>query len=294
MILAVLSAPNSTSIPLIMIEVFYPIFDRMNYQDPSNSNFTTLPSAKDRGLLYVSLTSILSHFWRWSVTYNLIGPENNNKRTQTTNSPLNAELLEKDLEKKEINPRDKNFKEIILEIINLPIIVGIFSLLICLNSNVRNLFIENGSILNNTLFNAHRNIAGSFTFFVLFALGNNIESTVFSNSNSKVLHKKCSEDNQTKPNYRKYLILSILKLVLTPLIGTPLILLFKKFNLVLDPVLLYILLIPLASPIAINLVVICNYKMVWEEFISILILFNYSIGIITVTISNTIFLCILS
>jgi predicted permease len=278
MIMAVLSSPNSTNIPFTMIEVLAPIFEKMDY---GANGIYGMSDAKGRGLLYISLNSIFSNIWRWTVAYNLI-------MTSETNSNLSTPFISK-----ENKGKQKTIKDILIEILNIPVVVALISLLLCLNTDIKNLFIQPDSVIRDTFFTAHKAISKGYPFAVIFSLGLNIDNILSNNQNINE-QTNTIQEQKDDIDYSKIITISLLKLVMIPIVGTPIILLYRRFEIIVDPVLLYITLLPLASPIAINLLIMCNLKQVWEKFVSLLMISTYSISTITLTLSNTLFLFMLS
>jgi predicted permease len=309
--MGILSSPNTTSITLIIIEVLHPLLNSLTYNSAATLRGVeieplVIPDARDRGLMYISLTSIFSNIWRWTMPFNLI-----NSRDEEVLSVSNEGVKEKllpgevqnNLEKNNLpanvvkKSSDKSIKEILLEIMNLPIIVSIITLLLCLNENVKNLFVTPDGILRETITNVHVTISRGYPFCVIFMLGLNFANIVENNNENKinsVENNNLVNDKKEKIDYNKIIILTFLKLIVIPLIGAPIIFFFHNQNIIHDPVLVFILLFMLSSPIAINVLVICSLKKAWLQFTSILMVVNYCASIITITFSNALFLFILS
>jgi predicted permease len=272
--LAIMSSPNVTSVTMVILEVLSPILDKFKYDDDTPLG---KKSAKERGLLYISLLSILANIWRWTFTFNFI---NNKNKTEILLDPS-------------INVADKRtIRKTIKEILNVPIITSILALVISLIEYVKDIFIDKDSFLKATFFDSHQVISKCYTFTVIFLLGLNI---------SNILPFKMNEPETIETNTEKkkisiwkIIFVSILKLVIVPLIGTPIIVYFLNIGFILDKVLVFLLFFTLAAPISINILVICNAKKAWVEYISLIMLANYVICIFSITISNAIFLNILS
>ena len=64
-IMGLLSSPHTTSYAIVLIEVLAPIFEQFNYV-PTNG---IIVSARDRGLMYIIMNTIIQNLWRWSVTF---------------------------------------------------------------------------------------------------------------------------------------------------------------------------------------------------------------------------------
>lgn len=306
--MAVLSSPNTTSITLILIEVLNPILETLKYSPLQNSsenisNKISVPSAKERGLLYISLLSIFSNIWRWAVTYNLINKreidnlnENEYSQVQVNKSNIldvnqndKQELLLpktnliSDYDQPFKRSNDKSYREIFVEIINTPIIVSVLTLSLSFSSFFKNLFTNDSSIFKETLLNVHLTISKGYTFSVMFMLGLNIYN-IFSQDLS--IQKE-------KINMKILIGLTFIKMILMPLIGSPIIFYYQSNGFIEDPVLVFLMLFTLASPIAINILVICNVKKAWVHYMSLLMSMVYCFCVVSITVSNTIFLYLL-
>jgi predicted permease len=302
--LAVLSSPNTTSITLILIEVLNPILETLKYnplQDTTGNslNKITVPTAKERGLLYISLLSIFSNIWRWAVTYNLIHKRDIDYIKEINQVQINkVKIIDSyQSEKEELllpknngltlvsdSKQDKSLREIFVEIINTPIVVSVLTLILSFSSFFKNLFTNDSSIFKVTLFNVHMTISKGYTFSVMFMLGLNIYN-IF------------NEDDSTKKekiNMKIITGLAFIKMILMPLIGSPIIFYYQSHGFIEDPVLVFLMLFTLASPTAINILVICNVKKAWVHYMSLLMSVVYCFCIISITVSNAIFLYLLS
>ena len=181
--IALLSSPNTTSITLIMIEVLHPILNTYKY-DYSDSQTgimpANMPDARERGLMYISLTSIFSNLWRWSVTYNYIDP------------PVPKSGVEERLIEKENNT--KEWKELLKEVLNVPIVVSIVTLILCMSSTVKFVFTDPDSILKMSFLSANQTIAKGYTFAAIFVLGLNIANIFYRDEDSTPKDKE--EDHE--------------------------------------------------------------------------------------------------
>jgi predicted permease len=300
-LIAVLSSHNSTSIALILIYVLEPNLSSFHFMPPTEG---PLIKSTDRGMLYISLMSIVSNIWRWSVTYSLINEEPETELTQG--------LLEIKIEKSEdikgLNKHkktDKTLGEFFKELLNIPIVVAILTLIFSLNNFTKNILTGPNSIIKLTLFNAHLTMSKGYAFCVLFMLGLNIYNVIYGKKNFYDNPNNIDEEknlgpfkNSFKPktriNYYNICWGAILKLVIVPLLGTPIIIYYWKNNYIYDPVLVYLLLFSLASPTAVNVMLICNMKKAWEDYVAVYMLVTYTICLVTVTIANTVYIYILS
>jgi predicted permease len=301
-LIAVLSSHNSASIALILIYVLEPRLNSFLFVSPTEGQ---IRKATDRARLYISLMSIFSNLWRWSVSYTLIKEDPQTELTQgllDKNKELSDDI--KGLNKQKNN--NKSWVELLKEMLNVPIVVAIITLIFSFNSFTKNIFTSPSSIIKVTLFNAHMTVSNSFPFCVLFMLGLNICNVL----NGKEGYKKAATENhntldqenntnslqnaKSRINYYNIFLAAILKLIIMPLLGSPIIIYFWKNNYIYDPVLVYLLLFSLASPTAVNLMLICNMKNAWVDYVSVYMLVTYTICLVTITIANTVFIYILS
>lgn len=273
---AVLSSPHTTSIPLILIEVFFPVLEQIPFANLG-------PNAKERGLLYIALNSIFSNCWRWSVSYNLINPT----EEKIAIDGFNEELLVKENSNKKTK---KTLLEILKEIINTPIIVSIITILLCLNDNVRRALIEEGGFLEQSVVSVHRTIAKSFGFSVIFVLGLSFANLDFFSHKGQNISRK---NYNTHFGKLEIAITTILKLIVMPLITCPVLIYFYRIGIFQDGVLVFLYLFMSAGPNAINLIIICHAKNTRQEEIALLMVVQYIAAAITLTFANSIFLYIL-
>ena len=64
-IMGVMSAPDTTSYAIILVEVLSPVFEQFVYKPSSG----VVISARSRGLMYIILNTIVENFWRWSISF---------------------------------------------------------------------------------------------------------------------------------------------------------------------------------------------------------------------------------
>ncbi len=256
---------------LILLEVVAKLLDNGN--------------GKERGMVYISLLSIFANIWRWTVAYNLIQPEDNIH-----------------------NNHNKSLAQIISEIINTPIIVSLVTIIICYIPVIRRLILT--SFIDDTIVSIHSTISRSYTFLVIFMLGlnlanidvksllrrggnvtnQNIESLIESSS----LNNQINQTNQTNEiSLKKISLIVFMKLIVNPLIGAPILYYAYTAGYIKDNIFVFQLLFTLASPTAINLLVICNLKSVKQEFMTVFMLVVYTSSIITITVNNSLSLYIL-
>jgi predicted permease len=100
--------------------------------------------------------------------------------------------------------------------------------------------------------------------------------------------------DQEQVNLKKVVGLCLMKLVIVPLIGSPVVFYFQSQGFIEDPVLVFLMLFTLASPTAINILVICNLKKAWVHYMSLIMSFTYLFCMVTITLNNSIFLYLLS
>jgi predicted permease len=285
----VLSSPNTTSLPLIYIEVLYPLLNELPY-DPTQDGYLKhepFPNAHDRGLMYIALSSIISNIWRWTISYNLINPR------KPENLQLEEGLLENDNNSKvkHHHIKVKDWGEICHEILNAPIIVSIITLLLCLNGTVKNIFISDDSIVAHTLLSVNLMIATSYKFAVMFLLGLNFANLqIFSGDRKKSEELVLTKYDENYMENWKIGVITFSKLIINPILGFMIILLYKYWSLLHDEVIIFYFLFTLSAPNAINIIIICNIKETRVKLISILLVVQYIVGIFSLTLVITLYL----
>ncbi len=65
-IMGIMSAPDTTSYSIIVIELLAPLLEKIQYTPPVNG---AKLSARSRGLMYIILNTVIQNFWRWSVSF---------------------------------------------------------------------------------------------------------------------------------------------------------------------------------------------------------------------------------
>ena len=304
LILALLSSQSTTSMGLILIQVLNPILNNLKFNQPLDATVTVI-DARQRGLLYISLLSIISNVWRWTITYNLI---NEDSKTELQQCLLEKhESINNNMSQIQIVNSQRGWKDIFLGLINVPIVVALITLAFSLSSTIKNILTDENSIIKQTLFSVHMTISKSYTFCVILMLGLNISNVIGTDKTSKEdtniqqgnynrmsIGSRNTETEAKPVNYTNIVITSLLKLLAVPIVGTPMILYFRSQNLIYDPVLVYLLLFGLFSPSAINIMLICNLKKAWEKYVTLYMGFSNCLSIITITISNAVILYLLS
>jgi predicted permease len=279
-ICAILSSAHTTSIPLIIINVLGPVLDLIPYDQAGGKD------AIQRGLLYISMNAIYSTIWRWGVCYNMINPDKKEK--------VDAEehLIEKKDGKEK--PEEKSWKEIILEMLNTPLIVCFIAILICLSVTIRDLFIVPGAFLNRTFMSVHSMMGKSLSFLSIFLLGLNFSNILFAPTPSNnPYQRKTSMEYLEGWGAWKISATTFTKLIIMPAIGSPILFLMYNGGIITDPVELFLFLFMLTAPNAISLIVVCNAKKTRTALIAVIMIIQYGVSIITLTFANALYLYLL-
>ena len=280
----VCSSPHNTSIYVILIQVIGPFMDQI-IPRPKN----LVGDSEKRGLLYVVINSIASNIWKWSVCYMLIEPEDENEdEMDTIDTPLlrgsendNNQLVEK-------KPKYQE-KNIFKSIVNMPLITSMFTLLLTCYPALQRAFITPKSFLRETILKVNMTVSKAYSFIVIFMLGLSIAENV-NCFKTKESDKKTKESFMTSP---MIFWLCLVKLVVMPLIFTPIILYVFRRILYADDVMTFNMLFLGAAPSAINIIVICTFKNAFVNEISSIMIAMYTTSIVTLTVSIAIFLYIL-
>lgn len=276
----VMSSPHTTSLPLILIDILDPILSKLDNDTPHVPGAVVM-DARTRGMLYIVLNSIFSNIWRWTISYALINPEEDSLKDHK------EKLIDKENDKKEVPVQKKKMgaKEILKEIMNMPLVVSLTTILISLIPPMREAFVRPDAILRMTFLSVNLFIARGYNFLVMFMLGLNFANLIFDKNDSKALL-------ESFPTW-KIATVTIMKLLIHPLIGWPLILLFRSYYLFTDEVLVFLYMFMCAAPSAINIIIVCSIKNTRVELISLLMVVKYIVSIVTLTLSITTILYIL-
>ena len=241
--------------------------------------------SEKRGLLYVVINSIASNIWKWSVCYMLIEPEDE-EEIDNIDVPLlqesekinNNELVEK-------KPKYKP-KNIFKSIVNMPLIASVITLLLTCSPALQRAFISPKSFLRETILKVNMTVSKSYSFIVIFMLGLSIAENI-----GEKKEKEKSKKSFMTPSMIFWL--SVVKLIVMPIIFTPIILYVFRNIIHADDVLTFNMLFLGAAPSAINIIVICTFKNTFVNEISSIMIAMYTASIVTLTISIAIFLYIL-
>ena len=283
---AVFSTPHNTSIYVILIQVIGPFLDTIF---PKNPNL--VGDSKKRGLLFVVINSIVANIWKWSCCYALIEPDDEEEDLEENiNSPLlkdNDEKIQNQIVEKNPKYKEKTFKDILKSVVNVPLIASIFSLCITFSPSLQKLFITPKSILRDTIIDVNMTVSKAYSFIVIFILGLSIADNV---------HFPGEEVKKIGKNFLNASIifwLTVVKLVVMPILTTPVIIYLFRNIFHSDDVLTFNYLFLGAAPPAINIIVICAYKNAFVNEISSIMVVMYTAAIITLTVNITVFLYIL-
>lgn len=276
----VCSSPHNTSIYVILVQVIGPFMDQI-IPRPKN----LVGDSEKRGLLYVVINSIASNIWKWSVCYMLIEPEDE-EEIDNIDVPLlqesekinNNELVEK-------KPKYKP-KNIFKSIVNMPLIASVITLLLTCSPALQRAFISPKSFLRETILKVNMTVSKSYSFIVIFMLGLSIAENI-----GEKKEKEKSKKSFMTPSMIFWL--SVVKLIVMPIIFTPIILYVFRNIIHADDVLTFNMLFLGAAPSAINIIVICTFKNTFVNEISSIMIAMYTASIVTLTVSIAIFLYIL-
>ena len=283
---AVFSTPHNTSIYVILIQVIGPFLDTIF---PKNPNM--VGDSEKRGLLYVVINSIVANIWKWSCCYALIEPDDEEDELENNYSPLLKDNDEQNQQNQIVEKKpkyvEKTFKDKLKSVINMPLITSIFSLCITFCPSLQRLFITPKAILRDTIIDVNMTVSKAYSFIVIFILGLSIADNV---------HLPGEEVKKIGKNFLNASILfwlSLVKLVIMPILTTPVIIYLFRNIFHADDVLTFNYLFLGAAPPAINIIVICAYKNAFVNEISSIMIVMYTAAIITLTLNITGFLYIL-
>jgi predicted permease len=284
---ALFSTPHNTSIYVILIQVIGPFLDTIF---PKNPNL--VGDSEKRGLLFVVINSIVANIWKWSCCYYLIEPDDEEEEDleENINSPLlkdNNEQIQNQIVEKKPKYKEKTFKDILKSVVNMPLIASIFSLCLTFSPSLQLLFITPKAILRETIIDVNMTVSKAYSFIVIFILGLSIADNV---------HFPGEEVKKIGKNFLNANILfwlSLVKLVIMPILTTPVIIYLFRNIFHSDDVLTFNYLFLGAAPPAINIIVICAYKNAFVNEISSIMIVMYTAAIITLTLNITGFLYIL-
>ena len=169
----------------------------------------------------------------------------------------------------------------------MPLIASLISLSVTFIPSLQLLFITPKSFLRSTIMDVSKTVSKAYSFLVIFILGLSIADNVHLPS-EKV-------ENVGKNFLNKSIIfwLTLVKLVIMPVITSPIIIYIFRNVFHSDDVLTFNYLFLGAAPPAINIIVICAYKNASVNEISSIMIVMYAAAIITLTLNITGFLYIL-
>ena len=280
---ALFSTPHNTSIYVILIQVIGPFLDTII---PKNSDI--VGDCVKRGLLYVIINSIVANIWKWSCCYYLIEPDENEEELDDKNYALLKDNEEaKNIQEKSPKYKPKTFKDILKSVINMPLIASLISLSVTFIPSFQLLFITPQSFLRATIMDVSKTVSKAYSFLVIFILGLSIADNVHLPS------EKVEKVGKNFLNKSIIFWLTLVKLVIMPVITSPIIIYIFRNVFHSDDVLTFNYLFLGAAPPAINIIVICAYKNAFTNEISSIMIVMYAAAIITLTLNITGFLYII-
>ena len=189
----------------------------------------------------------------------------------------------------EIKPKykPKTFNEILKSVINMPLIASLVSLGITFIPRLQLLFISTHSILAKTVMDVSKTVSKAYSFLVIFILGLSISDNVH------LPHETVQNVGKNFLNKTIIFWLTLVKLIIMPIITTPVIIYIFRNIFHSDDVLTFNYLFLGAAPPAINIIVICAYKGAFTKEISSIMIVMYTAAIISLTLNITGFLYIL-
>ena len=280
---ALFSTPHNTSIYVILIQVIGPFLDTII---PKNNDI--VGDCVKRGLLYVIINSIVANIWKWSCCYYLIEPDENEEELDDKNYALLKDNEEaKNIQEKNPKYKPKTFKDILKSVINMPLIASLISLSVTFIPSLQLLFITPKSFLRSTIMDVSKTVSKAYSFLVIFILGLSIADNVHLPS------EKVEKVGKNFLNKSIIFWLTLVKLVIMPIITSPIIIYIFRNVFRSDDVLTFNYLFLGAAPPAINIIVICAYKNAFTNEISSIMIVMYAAAIITLTLNITGFLYII-
>lgn len=280
---AVFSTPHNTSIYVILIQVIGPFLDTIF---PRNPNI--VGDSVKRGLLYVVINSICANIWKWSACYYLIEPDEDDDEEDKNYSLLNDnEETNNQIIIKKPRYKEKTFKDIIKSVINMPLVASLFSLFITFIPSLQYQFITHRYLLRETIMDVCKTVSKAYSFLVIFILGLSIADNVH------LPNEKVEKVGKNFLNKTIIFWLTLVKLVIMPILTSPVIIYIFRNLFHSDDVLTFNYLFLGAAPPAINIIVICTYKNAFVNEISSIMIVMYTAAIITLTLNITAFLYIL-
>ena len=277
---AIYSSPHTTSIPVILVTIIGPVLDKF-IPMPINMPF----NSERRAFLYIILNSIFSNIWKWSGCYYLIEPEEEIEDDNLYLEKKNDDLIlseESTIDKSHIKNKKKEeeftFSKFMSKVINMPIIICGVSLFITMIPPFQNFLIKPGGLMNSSLISVNNMIGRSYGCLVMMMLGISLSKCI-----------NFGEEAKTKSFFKTkdLIIMSLIKLIVIPIISFPFIIYIFKYFLKADDVMLFLFLFMALAPSAINMIVICTVKGAYEDDIAMLMVIQYSISIITLTLGTT-------
>ena len=281
----VFSSPHTTSIPLLLIEVTHPVLAKISNIVPAEG----IMDARSRGMLYIVLNSIFANIWRWTVPYNLINKE---EPEHKVHSELEENLIV-DSNEKQQNQNDSNkltLATFCKEMINMPIIASFSSLLLCLHPGIQSYFNTPNAFLNETILSVNKLASKGYGFMVMFLLGLNFADLILPRDNG---------DKNKKPKKVVFsnsdlAFLTFMKLIIMPIIASPIIIFLFIYNIITDDVMIFLFLFMAAAPNAINVLVVCSVKNAYVETVSLMMVIQYLVSLFTLTFEISLIIWFLS
>ena len=269
-ICATFSSPHTTSLAVILLQLLGPYLDAIYVPKPGE------PNAVKRGFSYIVINTIFATMWRWSGAYYLLESDEGVSEKVEVQIGLD-EIDEKGKFKghdvDEVNTAVTHHEEepFFKQLLNAPLITCVVCILITLFPSVQDLFTKPGEILNATLVSVNMMVSRSYSFLAMIMVG----CTPFT-------WPRFKSENEDATPFLDYVWISMMKLIAMPLIACPILYCIFKLWLQSDPVMLFIYMFMACAPVAINNIVICNYKNASIDACSSLLITMYALSVITV------------
>jgi len=173
---------------------------------------------------------------------------------------------------------------------NMPIIVSVFSLLLCLHPGIQKYFNTPDAFLYVTVLSVNKFAAKGYGFLVMFLLGVNFAELIFSDEKDE--NKKIKKDIIFSSCDLAFL--TTVKLVIMPLLASPFIIFLFISQVITDDIMVFLFLFMAAAPNAINVIVVCSVKNAYVETVSLIMVVQYIVSMITLTFQISLIMWTLS
>lgn len=288
-ITSIMSTCDSATFLVILAQICGPILDSI--QPPELGGLT----ADKRAIHYIAVITFINNVWKWTACYFMVQKEVNDCGKKDDSQPKMIELKEHEEDGEYMKLLERNNDSIHevsnlnndnidsftwKEFFNFPLASILLTLVFVCIPPVQSYITTKESFLNVTIVSVNVLVSKSYNFLCMFLIGLFLYEFVTGKS------IKTNKANQFL-GVTDIIWVTSLKLLLMPLLVLPCLILTHHYLMKVDIVLFYVLFILSASPIDMNMLVMCGFKGAFIETCCVLCSIMFVVCILTFILQST-------